>query len=198
MEDDLSMSVVSGCRDDKFSVHIVMDRVYCDSAVLSMPLVVFEIARRFLEQNVYWLITNTDLWNTPEGIFRVKALMHDHLGSWVMSDDMEKFAFAGYNDTPFDEAIYSKNHFLWAPGACKATSLEVGYLHPILGDGDVLMRREYEFRDRYEDMELWKKHLIQNHRESGYVHVISGLELTDAYPSKYNFFGSKRVYGDIV
>ena len=33
------------CRDDKFSIHIVSNKVWCDSFDLSMKLLVFEIAR---------------------------------------------------------------------------------------------------------------------------------------------------------
>ena len=190
-DEHLGMSVLSGCRADKFSLHIVMDSIYCESSVLSMPLVVFEIVRGLLASNVEWLVSNETDWVTNEGLFRIHALMINHLGNWVNTDDGEKFAFAGYNDTIFDEAIYSKNHLPRAPGACKVFNL-VGGLWPILGDDDYLMESEFSFRALFDThtngFDCWRKHLIQNGLECGRAHVIGGLQPTNAYPAKHKFY----------
>ena len=157
----LGMHVVSGCRSNKFSLHIVMKEVYCESPVLSMALVVFEIARRFSLDNLFWLLDNEDEWNSPVGLFQTHALMIKEMGQWVETDDGEKkYTFSGYNDTPFDEAIYSKNHLLRAPGACKVSGW-VGGLHPITGGESLMMRREFSFRvlfGGFDGYACWKKH----------------------------------------
>ena len=94
----LGMHVVSGCRPYKFSLHIVMKEMYCESPVLSMALVVFEIARRFSIDNLFWLLDNEDEWNSPVGVFRTHALMVKEMGQWVETDGGDKkFTFLGYN-----------------------------------------------------------------------------------------------------
>ena len=201
-EEHLGMTIVSGCRENKFSLHVVIKSIYCESAVLSMPLVVFEIARSFTVQNIEWLVTHTEAWDSPEGLFRVRALMIDHLGRWVVTEGGEnKFAFSGYNDTIFDEAIYSKNHLLRAPGSCKVSNW-VGALHPILSEDDFLMRREFCFKSLFDTIGrqqgFWEKHLIQNRNDDDCIHVICGLEPTSAYPSKYKFFSNQSAYLHIV
>jgi hypothetical protein len=41
--------VLTGCHANKFSLHfIIADRLYCDSNVLLMALVVFEVARAWV------------------------------------------------------------------------------------------------------------------------------------------------------
>ena len=48
----LKINAVSGCRESKFSVHIVMKGLVCDSAVRSMPLLVYELSKAFLKKNL--------------------------------------------------------------------------------------------------------------------------------------------------
>lgn len=195
----LGMHVLSGCRADKFSLHIVMKEVYCESPVLSMALIVFEIARRFSLVNLFWLLDNENEWSSPVGVFRTRALMIKEMGHWEQTEgDDKKFTFSGYNDTPFDEAIYSKNHLLRAPGACKVSGW-VGGLHPIIDDGSEMMRKEFAFRSIFggnNGYECWKKHLIQQRDETTCTHVISGFEPTDSYPSKFRFFSNKATFGN--
>jgi hypothetical protein len=48
------------------------------------------------------------------------------------------------HDLPFDEAIYSANHLLRAPGACKAAQ-GVGELAPVLGETPRMLVEERGF-----------------------------------------------------
>jgi len=192
---ELSMRVVSGCRKKKFSLHLVMDKIYCESAVLSMALVVFEIARKFSVENMRWLLEHNDSWNSDIGEFRIRALMIKEMGQFVnIEEGNQKYTFSGYNDTPFDEAIYAKNHLLRAPGACKLSGW-VGGLHPIAKDDDKLMREEFNFNNMFEDRSIWKSYLIQCGCEPEDCRVTCGYEPTDAYPSKYRFVANKVSLG---
>jgi len=84
---ELSMRVLSGCREKKFSLHLVMDKIYCESAVLTMALVVFEIARKFSVENMRWLLKHNDLWNSAIGKFRIRALMIKEMGQLIMNEE---------------------------------------------------------------------------------------------------------------
>ena len=109
------MFVSTRCRADKFSLHIVMQDIYCDRASRSMPVIVFEIARQFTMMNTLWLLKNEHLWHTNQGIFRMRCLMMES-----MQNDQGRFK--GQSDTIFDEGVYSPGHLFGAPGACKPGS----------------------------------------------------------------------------
>jgi hypothetical protein len=55
------MAIVTGCRESKFSLHIKMSNLKFDSPVLSMPLVVFEIARSFAVDNTVLLMEHIEI-----------------------------------------------------------------------------------------------------------------------------------------
>ena len=122
--DYIDMHILTGCRASKFSLHIVMKDIYCESSVLSMPLVVYKIAHSFIVQNMNWLVQN---WQSASGTdelkFRLRVLMPLNMthNDYELSDpmlredeDVERpsLLFTGYNDSPFDEAIYSAHHIL--------------------------------------------------------------------------------------
>eukprot|EP00978_Attheya_sp_CCMP212_P004974 scaffold10969_cov36-Attheya_sp.AAC.3 len=44
------VKVLTGCRQNKFSIHVIYKDLYCDAPITSMPLLVFEIARRSLHR----------------------------------------------------------------------------------------------------------------------------------------------------
>ena len=129
------MMVLTGCRDSKFSLHVVMKWIFCDSAVLAMPLVAFEIARAFVIENTREVLRVES--GSPEWRFRVRALMLESLAEL----DEGVIFFKGVNDSPFDEAIYSANHLLRAPGACKSAQ-GVGGLAPVLNDSSRMLVEE--------------------------------------------------------
>ena len=108
-----AMNVCSACRPDKFSLHIVMGDIYCDRATLTMPLVVHEIARSWQMKCIYLLLTcREEEWGSESGRFYMRNL---NMGG-LLNDRMR---FKAYNDTAFDEGVYSKRHFLRMPGANK-------------------------------------------------------------------------------
>lgn len=109
-----SFDVLSGCRPGKLSFHMVMRHVHCDSQVVSMPLVVSEIAREFCVSNLKCLLqslTPGEL-DTAEAWFRIKAMMLDSLADFDGGQGDGGFYFTGFDDTPFDEAIYTPNNLL--------------------------------------------------------------------------------------
>ncbi len=146
------LRILSGCRRDKFSLHILLPQVLCDSNVITMPLVVFEVARRFAVENLMFAVAKmAETCGDDEDEFSTKWLDDDSLvfsaravrpsamlankllfdvdgvglDGWVSDREMPQDGrsipvYAGYNDTIFDEQIYSKNHLLRGPGACKA------------------------------------------------------------------------------
>ena len=118
--DDIKL--LSGCRPNKFSLHLMMDRIYCDRFLLSMPIIVSEIARFWSIDNAYWLLTHQHQWNTPLGKFRIRALM--------MEDMVTNQGFyRGVNDTLWDELFYTYKRFCRTIGAVKPGC--VYPLHPI-------------------------------------------------------------------
>lgn len=56
------MCILSGCCSSKFSLHIIMNNVYCESQVLTMPLVAYEIARHFQVDNIKCLAEHLTEW----------------------------------------------------------------------------------------------------------------------------------------
>lgn len=144
---DCELQYVTGCRPSKFSLHVVSRHIYCDSPVVSMVLIVFEIARTFVEANTLWLVSHQSRWESDEGRFRIRALMllesiHPD------RDEEEGLVFKGVDDSPFDEGIYDKDHLLRVPGACKLGS-DAGALAPVNGYDSQLMTSSRNFCDLY-------------------------------------------------
>ena len=50
-EQHTNMSILSRCRPEKFSFHIILKQIFCESNILSMPLVTFDVARKFVVHN---------------------------------------------------------------------------------------------------------------------------------------------------
>ena len=82
-----------------------------------MQLLVFEIARHFVVENTRWLVEHADWETTQEGVFRVRALM---LMSMLAGEGVplptDELVFNGFDDSLFDEAVYSASHLLCAQG----------------------------------------------------------------------------------
>ena len=57
-DETLQLNVLTGCRPKKFSFHVIAKYIFCDSTVLTMPLLVFEIACHFSVENTKWLFNN--------------------------------------------------------------------------------------------------------------------------------------------
>ena len=192
----IEMEVLTGCRPSKFSLHILMKYIYCDSSVLSMPLVVYEIARSFVVQNTKWLVQN---WQnssaSDEAEFRLRALMPLNMShnDWEVVDPMRaeendtQIIFKGYNDSPFDEAIYSAHHLLRAPGACKATGGHA--LSPVLNESSSLMTQKRLFSQLFPNDDTgflsWKNNLIMSDTQEDHIndtYVIAGWKPPVGYP----------------
>jgi hypothetical protein len=151
-EQETEIKILTGCRRSKFSLHVLVKNVFCDSAVLTMPLLVFEVARLFVVRNSEWLARqqDVDLLASDEGRFRLRALM---LSSMAHTDDNGHRLYRGYNDSPFDEAIYTANHLLRAPGACKDDKT-TGALAPVVGEDSPLIVSERRFCHVFPDTRL--------------------------------------------
>ena len=163
--------VTSGCRPGKFSLHVVMGRIFFDRSYLSCPIVVYEIARFFVMSNVIWLLWSNDisLWETPEGRFRLRCLMIDDL----MANPCR---FKGMRDSVFDEGVYAKRHLLRLPGTAKPDGCHP--LHPVqipndlanfettgfLGSPPILMKPESCFAQWFPDndagLQDWLLHTV--------------------------------------
>jgi hypothetical protein len=161
---DPDFRIVSGCRPSKLSFHVVCKGLLVDSNVGSMSLLVYEIARSFAISNLQALydceFRRDD--GDAENRFRYRALMlsqavtslpmpeqhgDEHDERLLEATDAISWGFTGYDDTPIDEAIYSKNHLLRAPGACK---VDTSALHPVVDvNNDPLMVEERKFSNLF-------------------------------------------------
>jgi len=160
-DDDLS--ILTRCRSSKFSMHVVLNRVFCESILLSMKLFVFEIARKFVFENTEWLVAHEHLWETPEGKFRARALMILSMLSHYNRDGQGRWTFRGYNDSMFDEAIYEDNHLLAGPGSCKVKQFSSSAaLAPIVSSASPMIVAEQNFDQLFQGRDgfaRWKRHL---------------------------------------
>ena len=57
-DETLQINVLTGCCPKNFSFHVIAKYIFSDSTVLTMPLLVFEIAHRFSVENTKWLFNN--------------------------------------------------------------------------------------------------------------------------------------------
>jgi hypothetical protein len=195
------MMVVTGCRASKFSLHVVMKRIFCDSAVLAMPLVVFEIAREFAIANTKEVLSRRQ--RDGEWRFRVRALMLESLAEVQEGVPI----FKGFDDSPFDEAIYSANHLLRAPGACKAAP-GVGGLAPVLGETTRMIVGERRFDVIFPDSPLWMDHCICSRLKAldrppldtpaSDSFVLTRWEPKPAYPRARRWWAEYRKLGAVV
>ena len=143
-EDDApwdGLFVTSRCRPEKFSLHVVFERIFFDRVYLSGPLIAYEVARMFVMKNVMWLLaTNRSFrWSTPEGQFRIRCLMLEGL-----MNDIGRFA--GIKDSCIDEQVYSPMHFMGIAGTNKDDGSWP--LHPIYPGGKPIPSDLNEMDDR--------------------------------------------------
>lgn len=115
-----------------------------------------------------------------------------------------EYIFKGFNDTPFDEAIYSQNHLLWAPGGCKPNS-DAGALC-VVEEGVQLMSDEIRFSTLcpYNDIgcSMWCEHTL-TYKESGSLtvqYMLSGWKPSQSYPQprRWHAESLKRQHVDTV
>ena len=57
-EETLQLKVLTGCQPKKFLFHVIAKYIFCDSTIMIMPLLVFEITRHFTVENMKWLFNN--------------------------------------------------------------------------------------------------------------------------------------------
>mmetsp|Transcript_20239 Transcript_20239/g.48239 ORF Transcript_20239/g.48239 Transcript_20239/m.48239 type:complete len:300 (+) Transcript_20239:274-1173(+) len=86
------VGVLSGCRQKKSSFHILFRRLICDRTSLTMPLLVYEIARRFSVENLKWVLGHYERLGEDgdEGFcdevqFRIRALMIEKMYTWQIA-----------------------------------------------------------------------------------------------------------------
>ena len=185
------MAVTSRCRRDKFSLHVVMTQVFSDRVSRSMPLVVFELARAFTMFNTTRLLTAgfpSQFWSSPAGTFHLRCLMVSS-----MQDDQHRFK--GYNDTIFDEGVYSAGHLLAAPGTVKAG--QDLPLSPVGGDRP-LMVKSTPFRLLFPLASEWRKFTIAGSGNpmtqafDDLPYLLSGWTTRGCYPRKHAHAAAAR------
>lgn len=194
--------VLTGCRHSKFLLHVVMKWIFCGSPVLAMPLVAFEIARQFVLENTKEVLRLQI--GGAEWRFRVRALMSESLAEV----DEGVLHFKGIDDSPFDEAIYSANHLLRAPGACKS-SQGVGTLAPVVGATPQMLVEERRFdvmfpiHDADASVLLWMEHCICYRCRALTAALTTTFVLTTwvptlAYPRELRWWAEYRQSGVVV
>jgi hypothetical protein len=168
---DIGWTAVSGCRSKKFSIHAVCKKFFLDLPSGSMKLLVYEIARSFAVENWRYImgrIIAMEPMTSPEDRFRIRSVMLYATATEDASaeDPDNNFFVASFNDTPFDEQVYSDWHALRAPGCCKrvASADTVPGLRPIGEPHTAFMHRERDFHHLFghdhSAFERWCQHLV--------------------------------------
>lgn len=192
-------ATTTGCRPSKFSVHVLNRKLYCDSSVLTMPLFAFEVARAFTNANLCWLVSNVPSWASAEGRFCIRALMVEKLVYNPSPTDGGPFVFCGFNDGPFDEAIYSARHLMRAPGCTKGDQ-SVCALAPV-EEGGALIRDAVEYKhmfgsgNRNTPHRKFERYLINRYlddNEKRDVVVLLRWDASDAFPNERKFVCEKQ------
>ena len=199
--------VLSCCRPAKFSLHVICSSVYCDGSYLSAPLLAYEVARRFVNWNLACILAMNQA--TVERTFRLRALMIDH---WVGSMEVsvvngnisQRPKFTGYNDTPFDESVYTRHHLMRAAGATKGDGLAPA-LVPVTYSDDRPVRvmndtksfsAIFPFSDGGRDQ--WLLHLITRSTISDDSVVVAGWTPSRYYPQRRGWFAKKKAHPRIM
>ena len=160
----LQMNICTSCREDKFSLHIVMPQLYCESVVLSMTTIVHEMARHLEVANIHWLLQNQSAWETDEGSFRIRCM------SLERQKNLQS-RFTGFNVGPIDEAVYREWGLMRAPGTVKAGAQHA--LRPLRSDLDQMLSQgmptkfDEIFRDNQAGINEWLEYTISACGEPG-------------------------------
>jgi Origin of replication binding protein len=191
-----TFNVVSGCRKNKLSFHVVTKDLLLDSSVKSMPLLVFEIARAFQIENLSHVMSCENYDDlSHEMIFRVRALMvfelvHFNDDGMIQGPEIEDFTFRVVDDSIFDESVYSSNLLLRAPGACKATT---SALHPVTVESVVMIQDERSFLKVFSPddigFKMWEKNLVTGY-DSEYVPCLIDMKPSSAYPRSRSWYSN--------
>ena len=201
--------LLSGCRPEKFSLHIIPNVTF-DSSLGSMPLFVYELARHFSVVNVYKVcghfsrkhdyIGGEQRLGQDELRFRLRAMMLQEAMVWKVAGETDEHTFLGFEDTPFDEGIYTEYRALRAPGACKqqADGRASGGMIPIAGESELgrLMVEERSFLKLFGGgrqkgnwkggeenvyFDKWCKYLVNPPKADQSI-VVTGMEMPDRFP----------------
>ena len=195
---DADYAIATGCRDTKFSIHIVLTNLFCDSNVLTTPLVVFEIARRWFDKQLRWFRENDRAnLNSPASKFRLRSLMIERMvinPQEITSGSTIKFK--GYNDSPIDEEIYRKNSFLRSAGCTKANKRVPAMIPVDLSEPGLLINGNNKaFRDIFKldqtGFDEWKRYLVCDPTMSNVneVQILAGWKPTPAFPHSQRWYG---------
>jgi hypothetical protein len=216
-----SLKVLSGCRREKFLLHIVCPVLF-DSNVVSRPLFVYELARAFSVENLQILVdhykTGTDICHDDhltgeEERFRLRALMLAEGLQWRASG--EGHIFRGFEDTPFDEGIYTQYRALRAPGACKMGSdgRHGGAMIPLDGSEEEVRARLFgnvanfrtlfangqtkarlQAKEYWECFRRWCSFLVNPPRDM-HSDIVACFDVPDRFPFRSRWWGAVHSLG---
>jgi hypothetical protein len=178
--DEVDTVSLSGSDRDNFRARLLCSKLYCESSILSMPLLVHELARSFVMENARWLFEHLcDAGEkTTEYKFRVRAMKVHTLASvsWKRTNfkdtfevsqnrDEEgdiQFFYLGFGDTPFDEEAYG---FVRSAGAPGSADDEGNKFRPLVNHGQPWISGGEATFEEDEDggklgLSRWMRHLI--------------------------------------
>jgi len=204
-----ALRFLSGCRPQKFSIHAFSHHLWMELNVISIPLSVYEMSREFQRLdfvNLMDLLREWHLANRKSGLgyffgskevdpkirFQLRALMLHDIAQCHDPDRLdEKLLFAGFNDTPFDEAVYSVNHNLHCAGSNKPGAAALQPYHPNASIFPSGTFNESCFVDSADFYAHWIKYLISSELEMQ-IAMLKGLTPSSSYPKKQAWEKNRR------
>jgi hypothetical protein len=111
------VAIISGCRANKFSLHVICPKLVFDSNVVSLKCFVFELARhvRDMLERAYSETAHLREMSPGHRRFIVRALKLD-------VDRTDPYDAVPIDNTPIDESIYSRNRLFRCVGCAKEGS----------------------------------------------------------------------------
>ena len=162
-----------------------------------MPLLIFEITCRFPSENMKWLFNNLtqEKLESEEGKFQLKSLM---LFECLEVENDGNWLFCGVNNTLFDEAVYTSNHLLRAPGVSKAITNDVPALAP-WHPGSLCLVTSRRFSDYFSGddngLTSWSDHLVGSpvtRTVWTLSYVIAGSKPSSSYLCPHRWYANWR------
>jgi len=156
-----------------------LENLYVDSIDLSGAVIAYETARRYTEFNQQYLLEYSFLWSgkaidalDPDTRFRIRSLMLAevyHIPTVSVGAECSEACFRGYNDTMFDEGIYTGKHLLRAVFSNKASSVGLPLIpvDAVPSDDSIMVDRSdvpsvgrYTVEGRDMPIDQWKLHTV--------------------------------------
>jgi hypothetical protein len=118
-----------------------------------------------------------------------------------MDGDGPDFYFKGFDDIPFDKAIYSTDHLLRVPGACKSGT-SVGALAPVDSLESKLLVDHCNFNELFPPTDFGYNNWIAKSINSLVVEeffednfVVTGWKPSLSFPRKASWYQNFRKFG---